>query len=82
MLVNLAIAIRSKGFRNYKVAQVAGMSEADFSRKLNGRGEFSPVEKRRISELLDADKTWLFVTSARIPRATPTVDAEPVSVRA
>ena len=71
MLTNLVIAIRLQGLKNYELAHAVKMSEADFSRELNGHGEFSPIQKKRIAEALDADLAWLFSPAIGIPRPVP-----------
>ena len=70
MLPNLILAIKDRGARHYDLAHTVKMSEAHFSRKLNGYDEFSPIEKKRIAEYLNTNEAWLFETTLRIPRRT------------
>lgn len=57
---NLVYAISLKRLPHYEIAQMAKISEWRFSRRLNGRGEFSPTECTRLAEALGFDESWLF----------------------
>jgi len=57
---NLVWAIGQHRLAHYEVAGSAGMSEARFSRCLNGRFEFSEGERVKIAGLLGYSQEWLF----------------------
>jgi hypothetical protein len=59
---NLVYAISLKRLPHYEIARAAEISEWRFSRLLNGRGEFSPVERERLAQVLSFDRDWLFDT--------------------
>lgn len=60
--LNLVYAISLQRKPHYEIAQAVGISEWRFSRLLNGRSEFTPVERARIADVLGFDKAWLFET--------------------
>jgi transcriptional regulator with XRE-family HTH domain len=57
---NLIWAASHRGMTHFRLAANAGLSEARFSRGLNGRVEFRSNERKRISEVLGYDEGWLF----------------------
>jgi hypothetical protein len=57
---NIAYAAGVRGLAQYQLALAVSMSESRLSRCLNGRFEFSPMERRRIAEVLSFDESWLF----------------------
>ena len=82
MFINLAVAMRAKGYKQHVVAAAAGMTESTFSRALHGRGTFGPNERKRIAEFLNADEGWLFAALARIPRPASRGEREPMASQA
>jgi hypothetical protein len=57
---NLVYAISLRRQTHYEIAQVVGMSEWRFSRLLNGRSQFTPVEREQLARALNFDEAWLF----------------------
>src|SRR5690348_8304761 len=66
---NLVYAISLRRMTHYEAAQAAGLSEWRFSRLLNGRTEFSPAERKCLTEVLGFDEGWLFARPAPPSRA-------------
>jgi hypothetical protein len=64
---NLVWATNHRGMPHYRLAAAANMSESYFSRRLHGRGSFTTVERKRISEVLGFAERWLF--SEPVPAA-------------
>lgn len=58
---NLIWAISESGTR-YKFAARIGGSESWLSRRLSGRAEFSPEDRKKISQILGYPADWLFAT--------------------
>jgi hypothetical protein len=58
---NLLWAIANWGPR-YRFAAAQGHSESWLSRRLNGRAEFSPDERRKVALALEYPIDWLFQT--------------------
>ena len=59
---NLEYAISLRRLKQWEVAQAAGITEWRFSRSLNGRNEFTPIERVHIADVLKFDQAWLFET--------------------
>src|SRR5882762_10464234 len=57
---NLVYAISLRRQTHYEIAQAVGMSEWRFSRLLNGRSEFTPIEREHVARTLNFDESWLF----------------------
>jgi hypothetical protein len=57
---NLAWALCYQRLQHFRFAELIGVNEARFSRGLNGRLEFTPAERERISKMLGFSETWLF----------------------
>lgn len=57
---NLEYAISLRRLKQWEVAQAAGITEWRFSRSLNGRSEFTPIERAHVADVLKFDQTWLF----------------------
>jgi len=57
---NLVWATNHRGMTHYRLAAAVNMSESYFSRRLHGRGSFTTVERKRISEVLGFAERWLF----------------------
>jgi hypothetical protein len=57
---NLSWAMSYRKRTNYDTAAAAGISESGFSRKLNGRLCFSPMERENIARFLNYSEDWLF----------------------
>lgn len=57
---NLSWALAFGRIPQYRLAAVLVMSEASLSRRLAGRADFLPHEKRRIAEYLAYREDWLF----------------------
>jgi hypothetical protein len=76
---NLVYAISLQRKPHYEIAQAVAISEWRFSRLLNGRSEFTPMERAHIADALKFDQTWLFETPKPLgrqifePESTPTV---------
>ncbi len=76
---NLAWSMKQVRLTNYRLAAILGMGESKFSRSMNGLSEFTPQQKRKISEVLSYPKAWLFA-EVRPPQSS--VEAEPAATRA
>jgi len=57
---NLLFAIGEKRLAHYELCSQVGIERTQFSRRLNGMGEFSPREKERIAGTLEYPCNWLF----------------------
>lgn len=57
---NLLFAIGEKRLAHYELCSQVGIERTQFSRRLNGMGEFSPREKERIAGRLEYPCDWLF----------------------
>lgn len=66
---NLLWAIANWGPR-YRFAAAQGHSESWLSRRLNGRAEFSPDERRKVALALEYPIEWLFQTPVPPQRAS------------
>jgi hypothetical protein len=77
---NLVYAISLKRLPHYEIAQSAKISEWRFSRLLNRRSEFTPVERERIAGILGFDQGWLFETPK--PLKSRFLDDEPTRAMA
>ena len=64
---NLVWATNHRGMTHYRLAAAANMSESYFSRRLHGRGSFTALERKRISEVLGFADAWLFSEPAPQP---------------
>ncbi|MFY9585664.1 MAG: helix-turn-helix transcriptional regulator, partial [Candidatus Acidiferrales bacterium] len=53
-----------RGLANYQVAARIGVSEARFSRCLNGRLLFAKEEREQIAQVLGYPEAWLFTEPA------------------
>ena len=74
---NLSWAIHHRKRTSYETAAAAGISESGFSRKLNGRLVFLPLERKSIARFLEYSEDWLFAP-ANPPRSgicSPKTDA-------
>jgi hypothetical protein len=74
---NLVWAIRDRRLAHYEVAHRVRMEPTRFSRCLSGRFEFAPHERKRISESLGMDESWLFTQPLPRPlttRGQPEID--------
>ncbi len=58
--LNLLWAIRHRRLTHYEVCKLIGMETSRFSRCLNGRLEFTPIERERLVKLFGYDENWLF----------------------
>ncbi len=76
-LLNVVIALRLRGLRQYQAAHAIGVSDSHLSRIVLGQEDATPIERRRLAELLQADETWLFSTS--IPPALRPIVNDPVA---
>lgn len=74
---NLVWAANYRGMTHYRLAAAANMSESYFSRRLHGRGSFTPIERERLSEVLGFSETWLF--SEPVP--TPLAESETARIK-
>ena len=54
-------AIRRRGYKNYQVAEKAGIEQARFSRILTGKFTARPKEKRTLSKILRVPQKDLFL---------------------
>lgn len=57
---NLFWALSEKGLAHWKIAVNIPMEPSAFSRRLNGRGDFTATEQERIAGLLGYPAEWLF----------------------
>ena len=57
---NLVWALSKRGFSHWKFAGKLHMEPTTFSRRLNGRGEFTLSERERVAALLAFPAVWLF----------------------
>jgi predicted XRE-type DNA-binding protein len=60
MLHNLIAELRRVGLHQYDAAKALGIAEARFSTLMNGRAEFTPIQKARLSELVGLPQEQLF----------------------
>ncbi len=67
---NLLFAIGEKRLAHYELCAQVGIERTQFSRRLNGMGEFSPREKERIAGALEYSCDWLFQQISPPPRVT------------
>lgn len=67
---NLVYAISIRRQPHYEIAQVVGISEWRFSRLLNGRSDFTRVEREQVARALNFDESWLFQTVMPLARST------------
>ena len=65
---NLLFAIGEKRLAHYELCSQVGIERTQFSRRLNGMGEFSPREKERIAGTLEYPRDWLFQEIIPPPR--------------
>jgi hypothetical protein len=63
----LVAAIRSSGFRQWQIAEFAGMPETRLSR-ICRRGVATPEERRLLSQLLSIDEMSLFAAGPAVDR--------------
>lgn len=64
-------AIRAAGLFGYQVAEAIGIHEAEFSRRLNGRGgKFTREQRQQIAELVNLPEDELFRERAAAPVST------------
>ena len=68
MLMNLQIAIRVRGLRQFEIARSLGVDAGRICEIIAGRRNPSPELRSRIAELLRADPDWLFCPVVVIPR--------------
>ena len=78
---NLLWALKNRRIAHYEMAAKLKRDTSYFSKCLNGRTEFAPHEKHRISEVLGYDAGWLF-QGITPPRPGLTAEADPALVRA
>ena len=57
---NLLWAIKNRRMTHYEMASKLQRDASHFSKCLNGRVEFLPHERKRISETLGYEVDWLF----------------------
>jgi hypothetical protein len=57
---NLCWALSERGTPHWKFANLLHIDPSAFSRRLNGRCEFTALEMARVSELLCLPEEWLF----------------------
>jgi len=57
---NLIGAIRRRGYKNYQIAEKAGIEQARFSRILTGKFTPRPEEKRAIAKALRVSQKRIF----------------------
>ncbi len=67
MLVNIKAAIVARGIRQADLAIQIKRSAGYLSEVIAGRVKLEPHLRTRIAEILNADETWLFSTSFRVP---------------
>jgi hypothetical protein len=68
---NLCWALSEKSLAHWKIALKIPMEPSTFSRRLNGRGDFTTTERERIAQILGYPAEWLF--QILVP---PTVEPE------
>lgn len=57
---NLCWALSEKGLAHWRVAVEIPMEPSTFSRRLNGRKDFTAIERERLAHLLGYPAEWLF----------------------
>ena len=57
---NLVWAVAQQRMAHYQLALAVNMGESRFSRAVNGRIEFSPEQREKITQVLGYPETWLF----------------------
>jgi hypothetical protein len=57
---NLCWALSERRLSHWQFAICIPMEPSTFSRRLNGRGDFTPSESERIAHLLGFPGDWLF----------------------
>jgi hypothetical protein len=57
---NLRLAMSQKRIYGYELARALKISDASFTARMQGRAQFLPHERSRISEILAIDEIWLF----------------------
>ena len=67
MFVNLKAALAARGIRQVDLAIRIKRSSGYLSEVIAGRAKPEPHIRTRIAEILNADETWLFSTSFRVP---------------
>ncbi len=77
---NLLFAIGEKRLAHYELCSQVGIERTQFSRRLNGMGEFSSREKERIAGALEYPKNWLFAEISPPPRVTSVKKSEMAEV--
>ena len=65
--LNLAWAIRQQGSQ-FRFALQLGESESWLSRRLTGRVDFSPEDRKRVAQALGYPEPWLFQTTTPLAR--------------
>jgi hypothetical protein len=71
---NLCWALSEKGLAHWRFAVKIPMEPSTFSRRLNGRGDFTATERERLANLLGYPAEWLLqilvppTTEAECPR--------------
>ena len=74
----LAAAIRNAGLTQWRVAQLAGMSESRLSRIIR-RGAASPEERTTLSQLLGVSEAELFAAGPVASLNVDSPEAEPMN---
>jgi hypothetical protein len=77
---NLVWALSEHGFSHWKFAGKLHMEPTTFSRRLNGRGDFTLSEREKIATLLVFPAVWLFQepTPPIVERSSQT-SSEPIA---
>lgn len=57
---NLRWALSERRISHWQFALRIPMEPSTFSRRMNGRGEFTPLERERIAHMLSYPAGWLF----------------------
>ena len=71
---NLSWALCEKGLAHWRFAVRIPMDPSTFSRRLNGRGDFTTAERKRVAHLLGYPTDWLFQEPAPPCRSRPSAN--------